>query len=263
MVKRQSISLKAIFILMLFAVVHLCWLPSYGWARMVSTESLLESQIRQGIDRQFLLDALQRKEVRQELERYGVSRVEAAARINSLTDAEVAAINKKIKEMASGGNHYFGHDDNDEDELLLWLYIIGAIVALVIVVVGSLYLIKLASCPFSDASFNRCMQGKSGHEFEPDPESIDEDSIEDPTPVQPPSGDVPDVSSAPFESDTESVDVDSIEQIRPSPVPHEDTLCQSACYNEFSSCMNEVRRSGVADKYCDTTKSNCFKQCSR
>jgi len=205
----------------------------------VSTESLLESQIRQGIDRQFLLDALQRKEVRQELERYGVSRVEAAARINSLTDEEVAAISEKIKEMASGGRHTFPHDEDHPTRL--WLYIGGAILAAVIIVVVFYYLVKVTTWPFGEGSFDQCLKGKSDHTFEHETHSFDEEISE---------------------PDTENVDIDSVKKPRPSRWSHEDTICQSTCYNEFLSCVHEVRRSGVAENYCDTAKSACLSQCS-
>jgi len=64
---------------------------------MVPTGSATQSQVQD--DRQRLLDLLHRQEVVNELEKYGISKVEAATRINSLTGEEVTKIAGKLDEL--------------------------------------------------------------------------------------------------------------------------------------------------------------------
>ena len=95
--------MKIISRILILAMFHLCWLTSYGWAEMVSTESATEQPSTSNTDRQRLLDLLNRGEVVGELEKYGISKVEAVARINSLTDEEVTEIAGKLDELPPGG----------------------------------------------------------------------------------------------------------------------------------------------------------------
>ena len=81
-------------------MLHLCWLTSYGYAEMIPTESTAQSQVE--TDRQRILDLLDRQEVVDELEKYGISKVEATARINSLSDEEVAALATEIDRLPAG-----------------------------------------------------------------------------------------------------------------------------------------------------------------
>ena len=82
-------------------MLHLCWLTSYGWAEMLPTESATQTSVQD--DRQRILDLLNRQEVVDELEKYGISKVEAAARINSLTDEELTVIVRNLDELPEGG----------------------------------------------------------------------------------------------------------------------------------------------------------------
>jgi hypothetical protein len=66
---------------------------------MLPTESAVQVQD----DRQRLLDLLDRQEVIDELEKYGITKVEAASRINSLSDEEILTINNKLSQFPSGG----------------------------------------------------------------------------------------------------------------------------------------------------------------
>jgi Family of unknown function (DUF6627) len=91
--------MKTISRILILAMLHLCWLTSYGYAEMVSTESA-QSQVQD--DRQRILDLLDRQEVIGELEKYGISKVEAVARINSLTDEEVTEIAGRLDELTVG-----------------------------------------------------------------------------------------------------------------------------------------------------------------
>jgi hypothetical protein len=94
---RSSRHFRVISQLLILAMLHLCWLTSYGYAKMIPTESAAQSQVQD--DRQRLLDLLDRQEVIDELAKYGISKVEATARINSLTDEEVATLNDEIEQL--------------------------------------------------------------------------------------------------------------------------------------------------------------------
>ena len=93
--------MKIISRILILAMFHLCWLTSYGWAEIVSTDSAVQSQVQ--YDRQRILDLLNRQEVVDELEAYGINKVEAVARINSLTDEEVTEIAGKLDELPPRG----------------------------------------------------------------------------------------------------------------------------------------------------------------
>jgi len=90
---------KTISQILIFAVLHLCWLTSYGYAEMLPTESAVQTQT----DRQRILDLMDRREVVDELEKYGISKMEAVARINSFTDGEVTVIAGKLDALPAGG----------------------------------------------------------------------------------------------------------------------------------------------------------------
>ena len=87
---------------LILAMFHLCWLTSYGWAEMVAADAVSQNEIQN--PRQRLLDLLNREEVQQELEKHGLSQVEAIARVHSLTDDEVTAMVEKIDQLPAGGN---------------------------------------------------------------------------------------------------------------------------------------------------------------
>jgi len=100
---RSSHYFKTITRILIFAMLHLCWLTSYGLAEMIPTESTIEQLSLDKTDRQRILDLMDRQEVVDELEKYGISKVEATTRINSLSDEEVIEIAGKLDELPAGG----------------------------------------------------------------------------------------------------------------------------------------------------------------
>ena len=70
---------KPVSVLLVTALLHLCWVSSFAWAEMVATDAVVQSQTESQNPRQRLLDLLNREEVQQELEKHGVSQVEAVA----------------------------------------------------------------------------------------------------------------------------------------------------------------------------------------
>jgi Family of unknown function (DUF6627) len=151
---RSSRHFKIISQILIFAMLHLCWLSSYGYAEMVPTKSAIEQPSTSNTDRQRLLDLLDRQEVIDELEKYGISKVEAVARINSLTDEEVTVIAGKLDELPKGGQVNYGR-------FIVWWTVVPVVVALI-----AGYLIYLPGlllfCPFSDDSYGECISSYSG-----------------------------------------------------------------------------------------------------
>ena len=141
---RLSRYFKIISRILIVAMLHLCWLTSYGYAEMVPTESANQSQYQD--DRQRLLELLNRQEVIDELEKYGISKVEAVVRINSLSDEEVTKIAGKLDELPEGG--YVGG--------------YAAIIILIpAILLGVFYVaftpIAAGVCIFKEDSWNDCM----------------------------------------------------------------------------------------------------------
>ena len=72
-------------------------------AAIVSTSDLVATEQSQ-IGREYLLDALEREEVRTALTSQGVDLEMAKARVSSMTDEEVRALNQRMDEMPAGGS---------------------------------------------------------------------------------------------------------------------------------------------------------------
>jgi hypothetical protein len=98
---RLSPYFKTISQILILAMLNLCWLTSYGWAEMLPTDSTAQSQAQD--NRQRVLDLISHQEVVDEFEKYGISKVKATARINSLTDEEVSEIAGRLGELPEGG----------------------------------------------------------------------------------------------------------------------------------------------------------------
>jgi Family of unknown function (DUF6627) len=142
-------SMKTISRILIFAMLHLCWLTSYGYAEMVPTESAAQFQIQD--DRQRLLDLLGRQEVVDELGKYGISKVEATARINSLTDEEITKIAGKLDELQEGGQGEGLYD---------------ALLALPIILLTFFYVaffpIAAGVCGFAEDTWRECIRDYEG-----------------------------------------------------------------------------------------------------
>ena len=72
-------------------------------AAMVGTPQVIQSE-QSRIDRAELLAALDREDVRSQLEAMGVDSAMAAERVAAMTDAEVAELNARIAELPAGGD---------------------------------------------------------------------------------------------------------------------------------------------------------------
>jgi len=88
---------------------------------MITTETAVERGIENLSQREKLHALINRKDVQPQLEQYGVSREEALARLNSLTDAEVSQLAAEIDQLPEG--------QGDVAVAILLILVIGFIVA--------------------------------------------------------------------------------------------------------------------------------------
>ncbi|MDT0581050.1 MULTISPECIES: PA2779 family protein [Alteromonadaceae] len=71
-------------------------------AEVVSSDSVMQAQ-HASYNKQQLLDMVNRTDVESELESLGVDKNDAIARINALTDNEIALLNQELNEAPAGG----------------------------------------------------------------------------------------------------------------------------------------------------------------
>jgi hypothetical protein len=99
--------------LLALAMVNLSLPYHAAWAAMLPSETVIEGSPADGAgadgsgvrpsDRDRILALLQRDEVRAQLEAYGVGPAEARARVESLSDREIARIAARLGEEPAGG----------------------------------------------------------------------------------------------------------------------------------------------------------------
>ena len=120
----------------------LCWIlvgamlgggfPSHpASADLVTTESVIARVPTSEGDRARLRAALERDDVRAQLQAYGVSAEEAAARANALTDREVALIADRLDEVPAGAG----------GDAIIGLLLVGPIFLAAAAIVGTGWLI--------------------------------------------------------------------------------------------------------------------------
>ena len=94
---------RPIACLVVLALVSL-WLPQHpARAAMVTTESIIAAADTQA-DRARVRTFLDREDVRARIEAYGLNPDEAAARVDSLTDSEIATIAEHLDSLPAGGS---------------------------------------------------------------------------------------------------------------------------------------------------------------
>ena len=99
---------KPVNYLLIIAMTMLSLPHGHARAAMVGTEAVIEAE--SGVsgesissDRARIKALLQRQEARAQLETYGISAEEAQARIDSLTDGEIALVADRLNELPAGG----------------------------------------------------------------------------------------------------------------------------------------------------------------
>jgi hypothetical protein len=117
---------KPICLIVLVSLYWLCMpqIPAQG--AMVTTEDVINQESKANSYRVRIRALLSQKDVIAQLQSYGISSEEALARVNSLTDQEIALIAGKIDQLPAGGTVVFGAGP--------WLYYVG-IAALIIAVI--------------------------------------------------------------------------------------------------------------------------------
>ena len=90
--------------LLIVAMVGLSLPHAPARAAMVSTETVIGGTAQGVTDRDRIRTFLQREEIWAQLEAYGVEQHEALARVDSLTDQEVARIAARLDQLPAGGD---------------------------------------------------------------------------------------------------------------------------------------------------------------
>lgn len=100
--------IKSVAVVLLSStVIFTSQMAAVARAEMVTTDTAL-SRYSAYADRSFLLDELEKEEVRQEILNAGVDPVEAEKRLRALTDEEVAQLVQQIQEGEAGGSSIIG-----------------------------------------------------------------------------------------------------------------------------------------------------------
>ena len=100
-------TLKHLFVYFLITSFSFIGLMQSAGAALVGTEQLVSSSARQD-DQAHITAALERPEIRSELEKLGISKTDAQARVAALTDEEAASLNSKINSLPAGGDGVIG-----------------------------------------------------------------------------------------------------------------------------------------------------------
>ena len=100
--RRRGVT-KSIVCLLVAALLNLSLPLHAARAAMVGTEAVVETATQIEADRARLRALLLRDEARAQLETYGITRDEAVARLDALSDEEVAQIAGKLDALPAGG----------------------------------------------------------------------------------------------------------------------------------------------------------------
>jgi hypothetical protein len=99
--------LKRLFVQLVAASVAFCGVAQTAQAGLIGTEQVTKSTPRSG-DRARLLAELDRPQVVAELEKHGVTRKDAVARVKALTDEEARMVAGAMDRAPAGGNSVIG-----------------------------------------------------------------------------------------------------------------------------------------------------------
>ncbi len=153
---------KALSCLLIVSLCNLLWLSSFARAEMIGTKAVSGEETTNLTDREKAHAFFNREEVQLKLGTYGVSREEVLARVNALTDEEVAVLGYKIDQMPEGG--YV----NDDDFYIGFLVLLGVVIVLIVLaVVGIIAIFKTPKS--KKAQVEDINQSKYEKGFKPDP----------------------------------------------------------------------------------------------
>lgn len=95
---------KPISLIVLVSLFWICMPQLSAQAVMVTTEGVINQNSRSDSDRARVRAFVSRNDVIAQFQSYGISSEEALARVDSLTDQEIAAIAGKLEQLPAGGN---------------------------------------------------------------------------------------------------------------------------------------------------------------
>lgn len=124
----RKIRQRSKFICVSFTILMLSISIPYqsALAALVGTETILENN-RIAETRSYLKNALEREDVKQALQAQGINPLEARARVDSLSDKEIAQVADHMDQLPAGG-----------DAILIFLVLIPLIVFVTFVITDSL-----------------------------------------------------------------------------------------------------------------------------
>ncbi len=125
--RRRGVT-KSVVYLLIAALLNLSLPLHAARAAMVGTEAVVETATQVETDRARLRALLLRDEARAQLETYGITREEAVARLDALSDEEVAEIAGKLDALPAGGTGHYGY------EALAYLVILAAVAVAAVLV---------------------------------------------------------------------------------------------------------------------------------
>jgi hypothetical protein len=120
--------MKSIVCLLVAALLNLSLPLHAARGAMVGTEAVIETATQVDADRARLRALLLRDEARAHLETYGITRDEAAARLDALSDEEIAEIAGKLDALPAGGTGHYNY------EALGYLIILAAVAVVAVLV---------------------------------------------------------------------------------------------------------------------------------
>ena len=125
--RRRGVT-KSVVYLLIAALLNLSLPLHAARAAMVGTEAVVETATQVETDRARLRALLLRDEARAQLETYGITRDEAAARLDALSDEEIAQIAGKLDALPAGGTGHYNY------EALGYLIILAAVAVVALLV---------------------------------------------------------------------------------------------------------------------------------
>ena len=129
---------KPICLIVLVSLYWFCMPQLPAQAAMITTEDTLDRSSKSNFDLERIKSFVSRKDVIAQLRSYGISPEEAMARVDSLTDQEIALIAGKLDQLPVGGSTISAIAS--AWQISQYVYV-GAIIGLIILffVVGILY----------------------------------------------------------------------------------------------------------------------------
>lgn len=99
--------LKSLFVFALVTAFTFVGFTQSVHATMIGTEQVLSAETVQ-LNQQKIASALERPDVIAQLEKFGVSKEDAEARVAALTDAEAASLANQVDTLPAGAGSFWG-----------------------------------------------------------------------------------------------------------------------------------------------------------